>query len=821
VDAIPTLLRRRKRRTFERQKTGSRLTRGVIGVGLALATVVGGLIIGGAFAYAALTANLPSLNLLPSLLNPQNGSLLQPTRIYDRTGEHLIMVLAPQDAPRIYAGLHSSSPTQLPETLTRATIALVDPGFWNHPGYLLDGLDDPDRHPTLAQKLVSDLLLWDEPPSLGRAIRERMLAAQLTARYGREQILEWYLNSANFGHYAYGANAAASLYLGKDLSQLNLAEAVLLVSVSESPAINPFDARQAALQRQQEALNLLQVRGGAANSEIELARKTSINFKEAIEAPAFGPAFVALALSQLGNRFDSDRVERGGMQLLTTLDYDLQLRMECALQSQFGINTPGNCSGTAGLPPLPPGQALPEATSAAVLDPRSGQVLALVGDAKPGSSPVYVAPHRPGTLLTPFVYLAGFTRGLSPASLVWDLPSQDSSNPDAQSYLGPLRLRNALTSDRISTASQVFDQMGAGLVQQTMTPFGLDITAGNLQDLMESGERFSVIQMARAYGIFANQGILSGLAPGAVLEVRDLAGKTLADWRRIDSAQVVSAQLAYLVTDMLGANLAELGRPATLKTGVTPDGLDTWAAGYTPNRVVVVWMGGQKLSTRPAMGLWSAIMQAASQAVPPDDWPMPAGMLRLRVCDPSGMLPTAACPNVVDEIFIEGFQPVQADTLYRSFAVNRETGLLATVFTPERLVEKRIYMQVPPAGQAWAKTAGLPVPPTQYDNIMPPAPNPEANITSPDMLSQLQGKLAIAGTAAGADFSYYRLQYGQGLYPETWIQIGADINSPVENGRLAEWDTSGLRGLYSLQLLVVRVDHSLQTATIQVTLTNP
>jgi hypothetical protein len=130
-------------------------------------------------------------------------------------------------------------------------------------------------------------------------------------------------------------------------------------------------------------------------------------------------------------------------------------------------------------------------------------------------------------------------------------------------------------------------------------------------------------------------------------------------------------------------------------------------------------------------------------------------------------------------------------------------------------------MRVPPEAQAWAKAVNLPVPPTQYDNIQPPAPNPDANIIFPIMFAKQQGRLVITGSATGTDFSYYRLQYGQGLNPETWTQIGSDLNNPVKSDKLAEWDTTGLKGLYSLQLLVVRTDHSLQTATVQISLTNP
>ncbi len=836
MSALPLLRRRRERRNDQRQRSQSRLTRSLLGAGLIVAVFLGALIIGGTFAYASVTADLPSLDQLPVLLNPTTGSLLQPTRVYDRTGTHLLTVLAPQDAQRSYLPIDPQSAEHLPDTLVHATLALMDPGFWSHPGFLLDGLGNPDAHPTLAQKLAVDLLLWNEPASLRRAMRERILAAQMTSRFGREQVLEWYLNSANYGHFAYGAESAARLYFGKPVTQINLAEAALLASVNESPAINPLDAPQAALQREQEALNRIQARGLASADEINLAHFVSISFQPQPQPSNLAPTFTALVLSQLENRFNRARAERGGMLVLTTLDFDLQRRATCAVQTQLvRLNGADSqpCEGAGALPPLPPGQNAPNAAaSAVVLDPRSGQVLALIGDIKEsGTESAFLTPHRPGTLLTPFVYLAGFTRGLSPATLTWDIPPADSAAPASDgAYHGPLRLREAFANDTLGPTTQVFDQMGAALVQQTLSSFGLDLPAASLNALVETENRYSVIQMARLYGVFAAQGTLigqasaEGMLPSALLALRGADGTSYADWSVPASEQIVSGQLAYLVTDVLSGqrpNLPDLGRPVAIKPALTLDGADTWAAGYTPHRVVVVWMGGEGLSQRPVTGLWSALMQSASLDVPPDGWPLPVGMLRLKVCNPSGLLPTEACPNLVDEVFIEGYQPVQADTLFRSYAINRETGFLATIFTPPQLVEKRVFMLVPPEAQTWARAANLPVPPTQYDTLQPPPVNADVNISSPAMFAALKGKVSIQGTAGGADFAYYRLQYGQGLNPEAWVLIGTDMKKPVNGGALSEWETAGLQGLYSLQLMVVRGDNTIATSTVQVTIDQP
>jgi membrane carboxypeptidase/penicillin-binding protein len=848
MSSLPILRRRRERRLNERRQSENRLTRGFLFSGLILSTLVGGLMIGGAFAYASLTANLPSIDLLRALIEPPDGSLLQPTRIYDRSGEHLLAVLAPADAPRKYIPLASTSPEHLPDDLLRVTLAVADPDFYTGPGYSLGGLTNPDQHPTLAQSLAARFLLWDETPGLRRALRERILAAQVTARFGREKVAEWYLNTANYGHFAYGAEAAAQLYFGKPAAQLTLAESALLAAVGQAPAINPLDAPQASIQHQQETLDRMLALGFISSKQKELARFAPLDFQTALSPAEVAPAFTALALEQLAGRVDRARIESGGMRVITTLDYDLQLRAACAVQTQLvrlaGQNTAA-CAGAESLPALPPGLDAGDVSgSAVVIDPRSGQVLAAVGETRNGQESAFFAVHRPGTLFTPFIYLAGFTRSLGPASLLWDVPSADSvlQNPDGK-FHGPIRLRTALTGDYLAPVEQVFARMGAPLVAQTMRPFGFDIPADSAKDLLGSQTRFSLFDVAAAYGIFAARGARIGFGahPSALLRVE---GAAYLDFStpfggaqdRPQAAQVVSPQLAYLITDILGRpNPFEIGIPAAAKAGQTLDGRETWTVGYTPQRVAVTWIGSDaSLSTGPAgglsrgasglsrgaSGLWSALMLDASRGQPSDAWPLPDGVLRLKVCDPSGMLPTDACPNLADEVFLDGFQPTQADGLYQAYAVNRDTGLLATVFTAPQSVEKRVYMRVPPEAQAWAASMQLPTPPTAYDTIQQPPTNPNVHITVPAMFAELKGKVAIRGSAAGDDLSYYRLQYGQGLNPQSWSQIGADSKSPVKEGALAEWDTSGLNGLYALQLLVVHSDNSITTATVMVTVKN-
>ena len=300
---IPILRARRERRLERQQASLARTRNLLVSVGMILSLVSAVLILVTAFAYVNLTRDLPSTGILPILLNPPDGLLLQPTRIYDRTGENILFTFAPNDSQRRYLPLNETNPQHLPKSLSDAVIAKTDPHFGEHPGYVLTGITNYELHPTIAQRLVFDLLLFDEPPSLRRALRERILAAQITARYGRTQVLEWYLNSANFGRYAFGAETASQLYFGKSATELTTAESAILAGVSESPSLNPYDAPQTALERGRETLTLMQIQGLLSPDAALEARGESPLFQTPPSPePQPAAAFVNLLLTQLGSR---------------------------------------------------------------------------------------------------------------------------------------------------------------------------------------------------------------------------------------------------------------------------------------------------------------------------------------------------------------------------------------------------------------------------------------------------------------------------------------------------------------------------------------
>lgn len=832
-----------------------------------------------AIGYNLLTAQLPSLETLPLLLEPPNGLLLHPTRLYDRTGDHVLLTLEnPAATSRKYLSLDENAPEHLPKWLIQAVIAKLDPAFWSHAGFSVTGISS-NQHTTLAQRLVDELLLWDEPPGIRRALRERLLAAQVTAHYGRDKILEWYLNSANFGHLAYGADAAAWVYFNKSARDLDLAESAVLAAILDAPALNPLDAPTVVLERQKRVLQAMVEQGMISPDQFEQASAEKVLFREQVFSPqSSAEAFSNLVLEQLEQRLGRERLYRGGFSVVTTLDYDLQKQAECLTKIQ--LNRMNNvqqaiaeenelCPAARLLPtiPIPQGDGeLYLAANVVILDPTSGEVLAMVGE--PGlHDPAHLPGHPPGSLFTPIVYLAAFTRGFGPASLVWDIPFglpaglTDVGNPDG-TFHGPVRLRIALANDYLVPAIQVMNQIGAENIWRTARQLGLvslQIPEGaQAMRLPLRGGEVTLVDIARAYGLFANQGRLVGLFPSAdasdpsrqvaesitILKVTDGSGRVWMDCGEAlircmrESRPIVTAQLAYLMTHVLSdeaarwnslghPNLLEIGRPAGAKIGVTQDGKDVWTIGYIPHLVTGVWVGVNthdatlRLSPNIAAGLWHALMKYASKDRPYEDWKVPPGITVMEVCDPSGLLPTPDCPNVTKEVFQSGNEPTQADTLFRSFQINRETGQLATIFTPPQFIEERVYMVVPPHAMAWARQAGLPTLPNSYDTVIAQSVGSDgAKIIHPGMFDHVSGQIAIRGTAFGDDFAYFRLLVGKGLNPEQWVQVGSKVSSPVKSGVLGYWDTSGLSGLYVLQLQVVHQGGNVETAMVQITVDN-
>lgn len=857
-----------KNRKLSRQSRSARLNRflgwAARAVTAALALLAIAVLLLAGYSYARVARDLPSIEILSVLLDPVKGELLQPTKLLDRDG--VITLFTYQDAgiERKFLPVNPDEEHFISPQLIRSVTATYDPTFWSNPGYNLRQWNSPEPT-TIAERLVSELILWDEPPSTARSIRMRILAGQVVAAYGRSRVIEWYLNSAWFGRYAYGVESAAQLYLGKSARDITLAESALLTSLIKSPALNPIDAPDTALALQQEMLIDMLASGAIIQEEFDLAIDEVIALRKPDESEqSMAAGFVKQVEKQLENTLNSRRLQRGGLVVITTLDADLQNQLACTANTQLIRLAYSNVSGVApeqsdcDAALLLPTQSLASigdtdlAAAGLVMNPQNGDVLAylepvtLSGE-RPGDSG-----YQPGTLLSPIAAVSAFSRGYSPASLVWDIPSaqsklkEDNTNSPAD-HQGAVNIRSSIANDYLNPIASLVTEIGPFNTWRSGAVIGLDSLNNAPDDAspLFGGSESSLFQIGTAYSTLANSGVRVGrldavtneIVPQTVLKVTTSGGQVLWQATEADKTVIISDTVTYLVNHVLSdesarwpslgyPNELEVGSEVAAKTGSADDQRQVWTVGYTPRHLVLVWMGGSgesentRLDERMAAGIWHAVFKYASRQQPFSGWPRPAGITEMQVCSPSGMLPTQDCPNLVYDVFLYGNEPTLPDTLFTRVKVNRETGQLATIFTSPSLVEEMVYMNIPPEARTWAESAGIAIVPQGYDSIQAFRADPDANIVQPPMFSPVAGSVTIRGTAAGENFASYQVQIGEGINPENWLQVNESRQKVEGEEVLAEWDTSGLNGLYAIRLSVIDSVNVVRSAVTQVTVDN-
>jgi len=516
---------------------------------------------------------------------------------------------------------------------------------------------------------------------------------------------------------------------------------------------------------------------------------------------------------------------------------------------------------------------------------RTGEILAMVGSIDywneeiDGNVNVATAPRQPGSSFKPFSYVTAFHQGHTAAEMVMDVHScfDDYPNPPYcpenydRNYHGSQSFRTALARSYNIPAVKVLNLVGVGNVIRTSHATGLNTLNQDLDyyglSLTLGGGEVWLLDMVYAYGVFANGGVMMGqptklarpgyreLDPVSILRVEDTNGQVMDEYKQPQARTVVladgrelSPQEAFLLTNVLsdnnsraaafGSNSAlRLSRPAAAKTGTTTDFRDVWTIGYTPQIVTGVWVGNNDntpmegvSSSRGAAPIWHNVMERIYNeghaerllGTLVETFERPPGMTNMEVCAVSGLLPTQHCPNRVNALFIEGTEPTAYCNVHRAERVNRVSGKLATACTPPELVEERVYEVYPPEAADWVREQGIPQPPTQRDEIYGCSPEGgEVVILDPTLGGHVREIVPVVGNARSGDFAFYRLEFGEGLNPSAWSQIGGDHYNQVDQNVLEYWDVRGLKdGLYTLQLTVVDHSQSFRRATIYVTVDN-
>jgi 1A family penicillin-binding protein len=689
---------------------------------------------------------------------PRPGDLTQhvaapSTQIFDRHGRLLYEVIDPS------RGRHTPvTLDDIPLYLLQATVATEDANFYRHPGVdlwailravwiNLRGSEVLSGGSTITQQLARNLLLSPEERAqrtLIRKLRESVLAWRLVRTYSRDEILALYLNETYYGNYAYGVEAAAQAYFSKHVSELDLAECVLLAGLPQAPSTyNPLGNLEAARQRQRVVLGLMVKQGFVSEEEAALAAAEALHFAST-PFPIEAPHFVMYVRDLLEESLGRQRLEQGGLRIYTTLDLALQETAQRTARRHL-----------TRLADARYGEQDRNVRNAALvaLDPQTGEILVMLGSPdyfdteSDGAVNVTLALRQPGSSIKPLTYAVAFDPAwaavqdkgpYTPATMIADVRTtfltRENRPYTPRNYdgvfHGPVLARQALASSLNVPAVKVLDHVGLeAMIRQARRMgittfdatdrFGLALTLG--------GGEVRLLELTAAYAVLANGGFR--IEPVAIRRVEDAEGHILWAPQGGQQGRALDERVAYLMTDVLSDDWARmsafgegsvlrLDRPAAVKTGTTSDWRDNWTVGYTPDLVVGVWAGNADNSPMRGVSgisgaapMWHDFMQSALKGWPVRQFLEPEGLVRAEICVLSGQRAGPHCPHRREELFIAGTEPGEECGWHRAFHIDIATGLLSSPGTPLGQVVERVYTVLPPELAEWGRAQGIELPP--------------------------------------------------------------------------------------------------------------
>ncbi len=653
--------------------------------------------------------------------------------------------------------------SEIPNLVQKAFLAAEDHRFYQHHGIDFRGImraafkDITGRGmhqgaSTITQQLVKLSFLTPEK-TFKRKIQEIILAAQVEHYYSKDEILEMYLNKIYFGQGAYGIQAAAQTYFKKDAKDLTLAEAALLAGIPKSPNYySPLAAKDTpdgqphqSISRQKTILQLMADYGFITQFQAEEALKSPISITKAPTKYPY-PYFVDYVTELLIRKYGENQVYNSGLKVYTTLDPSIQAIAEGVMSDEKNF-------------PPPKGKDKPQG-AVVVLDPSNGHVRAIVGGREHtnrlGWNRATKKPGRqPGSTFKPIIDYGPAIEflGMGPATVIDDAPvkygNYEPPNFDNK-FSGLITLRNALVNSvNVVAVKLLVDHVSIPKAIEFASRLGFDIEGRSVGASLALGtEEVTPLQMAGAYGAFANNGVFND--PVVILKVVGPDGTVLEE-HKPRPRQVMKPTTAYLLSDMMksatqegtGKN-ANLGRPTAGKTGTTDDGKDIWFCGYTPDLVGVVWLGYDRPTPmKEAFGggfpakIWYKIMIQAHKDIPPRDFQRPPGIVTATVDKKSGLLPGPNTPpeHQVTDLFVEGTVPTAVDNTHVLVEICAATGLLPNRYCPDKVVRNLIKlpytvpdyvadfnMRVPDRVCTLHGSGGAPMPPGQNGTPGPGSP---------------------------------------------------------------------------------------------------
>jgi penicillin-binding protein 1C len=607
------------------------------------------------------------------------------TKILDRNGEVLYDIYA--DERRTPVTLD-----QVPLYLRQATISIEDKNFYKHQGFDVGGYF----------RAVFNGLLSSER-TIFRKIKEFILAIQIEKKYSKDQILQMYLNEIPYGGTAYGVESASEVYYGKKVRDLNLVECAILAGIPQRPPYySPFSQTpKAYIDRTKAVLRRMREDGYITKEQEEASVNELPNVVFQAKGASFkAPHFVQYVQSILEERYGEKSVETGGLKVTTTLDLKLQEKAQEIVAEEIARVEKQRITNGAAI----------------VLNPRTGEILAMVGS-KDFNDPDYdgqvnvtTSLRQPGSAFKPFTYVTAFKEGYTPSTLIMDvetvfpggvnLPEYKPVNYDGK-FRGPIQLRYALANSINIPAVKMLARVGIKDVlatanemgittlkpdQATLNRVGLSLTLG--------GGEVRLIDLTAAYAPFMNKGFRA--EPVAILKVEDSDGKVLEENEPEAKKRVLTEEQAYLIANILSDNASRAdvfgtnsllniaGKNVAVKTGTTNDRRDNWTIGGNIEGLVGVWVGNNDNSemlnvasgVSGASPIWRRILLEALKDKPNAAFEVPSGIISMEVDSLSGYKAHDGFPSR-SEFFIKGMEPTD-DPVHVKLKVCKTDGKLAT-----------------------------------------------------------------------------------------------------------------------------------------------
>ncbi len=571
---------------------------------------------------------IPAITIifLQELPSPKQLSFQQApltTKIFDRNGTLLYQIYATENRTLIPL-------SSVPKYLQEATIAIEDKTFYKNSGIdisaiLRAAIADFSGKPlqgasTITQQLIKSTLLTPEI-SMKRKIKEIILAFWADRIYTKDQILEMYFNQIPYGGTAWGVEAASEVYFGKQTKDLSLAQAAFLAGLTRAPTIySPFgESPNLWKARQKDVLTRMQELKYIDSKEKEEALAEELVFSIP-QTPLYAPHFVMYVKDLLVKKYGLAMVEKGGLQVKTTLDLKTQQMAQNIVASEVEKNAYLNLTNGASV----------------ITNPKNGDILAMIGstdysDTNSGNFNVTTALRQPGSSIKVITYSAALSNGFTAATIIDDspvtFPSPNSSSYSPVNYDGKfhgkmslrIALANSINIPAIKTLSKIGIPNMVNLAKKMgittwgdPVNYGLAITLGSAEAKMTD--------MATVYGVLANEGKKINLNP--ILKLTDSVGNIIEEKKDSYALQVIDPGIAFIISNILadnGARSMEFGLNSPLnipnhyvsvKTGTSDNKRDNWTIGYTPNYVVTVWVGNNDNSPM-SQSLASGITGAA------------------------------------------------------------------------------------------------------------------------------------------------------------------------------------------------------------------